>query len=156
LIVTVSVTATDSIKILGITTSYGITTHSATSFTFTATIPVINAALSQGISWDPDGSSTTGTLVVTVNDQGVTGNGPLTTTHTTSINVVIQSDSIAGGFFGLTSLMSMGVFGVYKLLKKKKVIPEEADPWENDELFNATLDNPLFAGSPTTMEPIFE
>jgi len=156
LLVIISGTFTDSITILGNTSSFGIVQQSATQLKFTGTVQVVNQVLGQGIQWDPNGNSITGTLVLSVSDQGAGGGAPLVTNYTTSINVIVQQDTIAGGFIGLTTLMSAGVLGIYKVLKNKKVIPEEADPWENDELFNATLDNPLFAGSPTTMEPMFE
>eukprot|EP01119_Soliformovum_irregulare_P000948 TRINITY_DN1069_c0_g1_i1.p1 TRINITY_DN1069_c0_g1~~TRINITY_DN1069_c0_g1_i1.p1 ORF type:complete len:2760 (+),score=837.80 TRINITY_DN1069_c0_g1_i1:89-8368(+) len=55
------------------------------------------------------------------------------------------------GLVGVTSLLSLALFGGYRIMKKKKIIPENVDPWENDEIFNATQDNPLFATGPAPL-----
>jgi len=125
---------------------------------FVATVGAYNAAIGVGLEFQPASGTTTGTIVIFVNDNGNVGiGGPMNTTKT--INVSINTSGIFGagsGFIGVTTLMSAGVFGIYRALKRKKIIPEESDPWENDEIFDVTEDNPLFVGSPDSLTPLYE
>ncbi len=66
----------------------------------------------------------------------------------------VASAGVTAALVGVTTVLSMAVFGTYKVMKNKKLLPEEADPWENDELFDATLDNPLYAGAPVSFSSI--
>jgi len=56
---------------------------------------------------------------------------------------------------GLTSAFSAVVFGIYGTLKKKRIIPEEIDPWENDEIFDVTSDNPLYNTTGVSLQPLY-
>eukprot|EP01114_Cavostelium_apophysatum_P013120 TRINITY_DN310_c0_g1_i2.p1 TRINITY_DN310_c0_g1~~TRINITY_DN310_c0_g1_i2.p1 ORF type:complete len:3659 (-),score=1079.82 TRINITY_DN310_c0_g1_i2:58-10971(-) len=66
------------------------------------------------------------------------------------------ANGAASGFVAVTTAMALGIFSIYKILKHKKIIPEDVDPWENDEVFDVTLDNPLFSGNPDILEPVYE
>jgi len=138
----------------------GYTQNTATSATVTGTVAAINSALSQGISFS---ATTSGSLTISVNDGGyysevasgagsvLTGQGSVTVTI--GGNKSLHSAPAAtGAFVGGTGIVSAAVYGVYRTLKSKKVIPEEADPWENDDAFDATSDNPLYA---TGVTPIY-
>jgi len=101
------------------------------------TVPVLHA-------------DTNAAITINVNDGGATGSGgPLSTIKV--IPVLLKAPVAggggggrgAGGLIGVSSLMSLLIFGVYRFLAKKKIIPEEVDPWENDDMFDATVDNPL-------------
>jgi len=138
----------------------GYTQNTATSATITGTVVAINSALSQGISFSATAS---GNLTISVNDGGfysevASGPGPVMTGQG-SVAVTIggnksfhSAPAATGAFVGGTSIVSAAVYGVYRTLKSKKVIPEEADPWENDDAFDATSDNPLYA---TGVTPIY-
>jgi len=115
----------------------------------------IDAALAAGLIYTPVHTGTD-TLYVTFNDLGnISPSGLPHLTATLKFLVTVnpaggtqQSAVFTSAFVGVSSVLSMGVFGAYKIMKKNKLIPEDADPWENDEMFDATLDNPLFSGAP--------
>jgi len=105
------------------------------------------------------------TLAFLVNDNGYYGSGgALTATKT--IFVILEKQPAGGGsgsgasaggaFVGVTTLLSGTVFGIYGALKKKKIIPEEIDPSENDEIFDVTLDNPIYSGNPDALEAVYD
>jgi len=124
-------------------------------FSTAAPIAVINAAFANGIDYKP---RTTGNGLVTID---VTDNLAVAAVKQ-QITIVISAPGGAGvasagvtaALVGVTTVLSMAVFGTYKVMKNKKLLPEEADPWENDELFDATLDNPLYAGAPVSFSSI--
>jgi len=137
---------------------------SATSAQLTGTVSALNNALASGIQFVPS-SLVTATLQVSVNDQGFysevnQGAGtPLTASATITITVSsgksLQSGpgAVTGVFIGGTSIVSSAVYGVYRTLRSKKVLPEEADPWANDADYDATDNNPLYGGTGST--PIY-
>lgn len=127
------------------------------------TLSQLNVAISKGIVFDPVPQlvGQTGAVFLKVNDTGNRGvGGPETTQIFIPIQIVaageLQPIEAAAALVGVTTLLSMGLFGTYKILKRRKIIPEEADPWENDELFDATLENPLFSGSPSTLAAVYD
>jgi len=101
-------------------------------------------------------------FTISVSDLGQFGDGgPLNVTKLVFITVhnnfgggspALQSS----GFIIATAVLSAAVFVVYVTLKKKRIIPEEIDPWENDEVFDVTSENPLFTGPPGNLEPMYE
>jgi len=126
------------------------------------TLAGINIALASGLRFDPVGQgeyNVPEAIWLEINDNGNTGTGG--DLNATRIFGVIEEETSsihppgAGpaivGMVGITSLVSLGLFGAYKLMKKKNLIPEEADPWENDSLWDATVDNPLFSAEPPPM-----
>jgi hypothetical protein len=128
-------------------------------------VSAINSALSRGVCWvgtfvanddSANATSPPGQLTIFANDLGnPTGGANLTASYTIftkSYNNPSSSldpsaaGSTTGAFIGLSSLLSGSVYGTYRLLKKKKLLPEDADPWENDDVFDATAENPIYAG----------
>jgi hypothetical protein len=108
----------------------------------------------------PDGS----TITFVANDMGnnfVPPNPALAKsfTLTVTLSALTTLNNAAGalglGLIGVTSAGSMAVFGVYKVMKKRRMLDENADPWENDDIFDATNDNPLFSGLPQST-PIYD
>jgi len=137
---------------------------------FNGTLQAIQTALTSGLMYVPYKNSTSQTNVfnsivdfctLTVNDNGNFGgaNNPLSGSCTLTVRYTkgpsknvsdAPSGAVAGAVAGSATLVSAGIYGVYKLLKKKKILPEDADPWETDEYFDQTTDNPLYSGTPTT------
>jgi len=175
-----TVTITDSNRATSITlinaAGATVTTISATQFSVSGTLALLAAALNGGISFLPvacptlTGFPCTGNITWTAQDFGSYGEGagnsqPKTTTFSKSIHIDRYSSAqgpppatqaAVGGLVGVTTLVSISMFGAYRLMKRRKLIPEEADPWENDELFDATLDNPLYSGATVTMNAVFD
>jgi len=131
-------------------------------FILKAPLVVINNLLGPnfGIGYGSLTASDGSSITIDISDLGA-GLNPQDPTKAKSFSLVIllsdpaivaQTGAVgaAPGLVGVATLMSMGTYGVYKVMKKKKIIPEEADPWENDTLWDATLDNPLFSGAPGT------
>jgi len=99
--------------------------------------------------------------VISVNDgSNFPGNtGPALSTSQT-LTVTFSSGSppanypyaapATGAMLGGTGIISTGVYILYRAMKKRKMLPEDANPWEADEGFDNTLDNPLYTGTPTT------
>jgi len=160
--ITVVLTGTNS-QSVALVSSSGINyvQNTASKATITGTVTAINTALASGIQFVP---TSTGSLLIQVNDNGyfseqaqgpgtpLTANATISVTFTTTSS--LSSGSAAtGAFIGSTTIVSAAVYGVYRTLKSKKVIPEEADPWENDDAFDATADNPLYGTSGVT--PIY-
>jgi len=105
-----------------------------------------------------------GKVTFTVQDHGFFGQEvPLVPKSTTyQVHIFINRTqgvgrSIASGaLIGVTTAMSAAVYGAYKAMKKRKLIPEDADPWANDELFDASMDNPIYSGHPTTSTALYQ
>jgi len=133
-----------------------------TDLLLTGTIQALNLAFGRGFRFVPNDQTEQGTITITINDNGhhdMTGNvNPLEDQFEIIVNISQELNLLgAAGFIGLTGLMSAGVFGAYRFMKKKKLLPEEADPWENDELFDMTLDNPLYSGtSSVSLDAVFD
>jgi len=131
-------------------------------FTVNATLGVLNSVLGtgNGLNYTP-GVPGGGTMTIYVNDNGA-GLVPADPTRAqhASLNIMLSDPPIvgtissAGALIGVTSMMSMSTYGVYKVMKKRKLIPEDAAPWESDGAWDATTDNPLFSGP--VMEAVFE
>jgi hypothetical protein len=102
---------------------------------------------------------------VSVNDGGSYGTGGVKIgNYTTNVEIHVASwypgelPPIFGAMslVGVTTVVSVSLFAAYRVMKKKNLIPEEADPWENDDLFDATLDNPIYSGATVTMSAVYE
>jgi hypothetical protein len=173
---TVTITASAAATQIVLINATGVATETFDdlSFQVQGTLAQLNGAFSRGIRVTPKTCGTPKQFPcnVTVNflvaDNGAFGEGPGAVPKTTTLSIFIPvqrsntpSDEITttasvGALVGVTTLMSLGMFGAYKIMKRRKLIPEEADPWENDELFDATLDNPLYSGATVTMNAVFD
>jgi hypothetical protein len=128
------------------------------------TLAAFNQVFSRGFSVIHDGINGSPSVTISIDDRGSndgTGSPALFGTISQSIPIDVIVDGggtgLETGFVGVAGVLSGAVFGAYKYMKKKKLIPEEADPWENDELFDMTLDNPLYSGtSPSSLEAVFD
>jgi hypothetical protein len=130
---------------------------------FDGTVGSIDAAFAALLVYEPKATGS-GFITVTVNDNGNTGSGgALKTTMTIAITVttatgggkgttdnVVSGPSITGAVVGGTAALSSGLYGVYAYMKKRKLLPEDTDPWEADADFDKTLENPLYSGTPST------
>jgi len=138
-------------------------TATACSMRFRATKPTINALFASGLTYWPAGTAPAfGRVFIRVDDNGFWGQeaSPVNKFVNTSILMNIdsvnngqifgQSAQVGSAIAGGTTVISAGIYGLYRLMKRKKLLPEDADPWETDEFFDKTLDNPLFSGTPTT------
>jgi len=138
---------------------YGFT-NTSTSIYFNAPLPVLRATFTAGFFYYAAVSSATmAYLNVTVNDNGNYGSGgPLVASKLLTITVSIgqpptnysYAAPVSGALLGGTGIFSSGVYMLYRAMKKRKMLPEDANPWEADEGFDNTLDNPLYTGTPTT------
>jgi len=132
---------------------------------FSGTKTAINNALQKGIIFVPS-TRGQGTLTFTVNDNGNFGAGsPLASSFTLFVSITdepqqppqgAEQAAVGAAMVGVTTLVSLSLFGAYKIMKRRKLIPEEADPWENDELFDATLENPIYSGATITMNAVYD
>lgn len=157
IIVTLTGTNAQTVSLVS-TSGVTYTQNTAVQATIQGTVSAINTALASGIQFVP---TATGTLIIQVNDQGyysevAQGAGPALTTNATVTVTLSAANSLSSGpaavtgaFVGSTGIVSAAVYGVYRTLKSKKVIPEEADPWENDDAFDATGENPLYGNGVT-------
>jgi hypothetical protein len=157
IIVTLQGVGASSISLVS-TTGISYVQNNATTITITSPVSAISSALAQGITFTP---ITSGSLIISVNDQGyyseaaagqgspLTARKSVTITINTSQSLNTTPAGVTAAFVGGTSIVSAAVYGVYRTLKSKKLIPEEADPWENDDAFDATNDNPLYAAGET-------
>ena len=137
------------------------------AITFDGTLSTINSVLSQGVIYVPNKPGS-GALNLAVNDNGHTGlGGPLNSNTfkiTVSVQTVSQANNIAssagtaatvtGAAAGGAALLSGGLYGVYMFLKRRKMLPEDREPWETDADFDNTLDNPLYSGTPSVMTSV--
>jgi hypothetical protein len=175
LTVTVNATRAQSISMNNVA-NVVVNTIDSLHFTVTGTLPLLTAAFSSGISFLPNacpplvGFPCTGTMTFVAQDFGSYGEGagnslPQMTEFSKNIHIdrynsnqgpPPTTEAAVGGLVGVTTLVSLSMFGAYRLMKRRKLIPEEADPWENDELFDATLDNPLYSGATVTMNAVFD
>jgi len=120
----------------------------------TAPLAAINLAFSNGLEFVPR-TTGTGLIQISVNDlQGGSTSTNITVVISAPGGSSVVAAPVTAALVGVTTVLSMAVFGTYKVMKNKKLLPEEADPWENDELFDATLDNPLYAGAPISFSSV--
>jgi hypothetical protein len=150
-------------------TEVGLTKTSVTfegnaALQYEGTVVAMNQALTNGIVYSYVGG-TNAYLRLFVDDLG---SGPITkpaqnVTKTIQLVAATNIDrtletvvGAAGALVGVTTVASIGVYGVYAVLKRRKLLPDEADPWENDELWDATIDNPLFSGVPVQNQPVYD
>jgi len=125
---------------------------------FSGTLPNIQAAFSSSLLYTPPSTTLTAQITVTVFDNGNIGTGNVLSGSTTfSVYTTTSSSSssssgptMSAAFAGGTSVISGSIYGIYRLMKKKKLLPEDSNPWETDEGFDNTQDNPLYNGIPTT------
>jgi len=170
--VTVTISSTNS-EFLELTDTEltGVTVNNlGTTLVVTGTISALNDCFSKTIRFWPDWCPNfaypcNGTVTVSVNDGGSYGTGGVKIgNYTTNVEIHVASwypgelPPIFGAMslVGVTTVVSVSLFAAYRVMKKKNLIPEEADPWENDDLFDATLDNPIYSGATVTMSAVYE
>ena len=138
-------------------------TNTTNQILFSGTLSSINAALAQYVVYFAATNGSGGYLTVSVNDNGNTGSGGALKA-TMTINIIgtppqgtkpsnaanLNGPSITGAVVGGTAALSSGLYGVYAYMKKRKLLPEDTDPWEADADFDKTLENPLYSGTPST------
>jgi len=130
--------------------------NSVCQFTATGSLPALqNMFALDGIQFVAQRTpaltgDNTAVLTMFVNDQGNSPQGGLVLNVTKTANILLHKPGFGDGnpppstgVVGVFGLISFGMFVVYRVLRKKKIIPEEIDPWENDDMFDATVDNPL-------------
>ncbi len=106
-------------------------------------------------------SASSSQLTVTVNDNGNWGQtrsftppsqvlliNILGTTGSNIGNKAAVTAAITASILGGTTVIGASLYGLYIFIRRKSnLLPQEYDPWENEEGFDATLDNPLYRGS---------
>jgi hypothetical protein len=138
---------------------------SATKFTFQAALPFVNYVFSSGgggIIYQIKNPGDVGNdnLKITVNDLGNFGEEvppvPKNATKTISIKYGPTEQTGGSGFVavslvGITSLLGAAATGIYKFMKKRKMIPESTDPWESAEVFQ---EGALYQGSTSSISTV--
>jgi len=122
------------------------------SVTFTGTLDQINAGLNNMQLERFDSNLGDELFTITLNDHGATGlGGPMVYNKTYLLRERFIDQTSGGGSPGVITGAAVGggvgaiaaVFGAYKMLKKKNLI-DSADPWESEDAFQSTVDNPLY------------
>jgi len=140
------------------------TVISSKFFTFKASVTVMNFVFGSGggitYSVASIGFSGTDTMRIVVNDLGFEGEEvpPVPKNGTSNISIVFSPTdgngspgSVAVSLVGVTTLLGAAVTGIYRIMKKKNMLPETIDPWETDEVFD---DSTMYSGSTSSVSAV--